>query len=82
MGAAVPYAIAAKFAHPHRPVIAMVGDGAIKTDPEVPPLPPHINLKQARNFVAMLVKGDAEAGSVIANTARQVLSRILPGRKE
>jgi pyruvate dehydrogenase (quinone) len=180
MGAAVPYAIAAKFAHPDRPVIAMVGDGAmqmsnmaelitvakywrrwsdprwivmvlnnedlnqvtweqrvmegdpkfeatqtlpnvpyhkfaeligfegiyvdepeavgpawdralaatrpvlleVKTDPEVPPLPPHISLKQARNFVAMLAKGDAEAGSIIANTARQVLSHILPGKKD
>jgi len=30
MGAAVPYAIAAKFAHPHRPVIAIVGDGAMQ----------------------------------------------------
>ena len=30
MGAAVPYAIAAKFAHPHRPVIALVGDGAMQ----------------------------------------------------
>src|SRR4029077_19434468 len=27
MGAGVPYALAAKFAHPHRPVIALVGDG-------------------------------------------------------
>ena len=30
MGAAVPYAIAAKFAHPTRPVIALVGDGAMQ----------------------------------------------------
>jgi pyruvate dehydrogenase (quinone) len=30
MGAAVPYAIAAKFAHPGRPVIALVGDGAMQ----------------------------------------------------
>src|SRR3569833_3744894 len=30
MGAAVPYAIAAKFAHPDRPVIAIVGDGAMQ----------------------------------------------------
>ena len=156
MGAAVPYAIAAKFAHPTRPVIASVGDGAMqmnnmaelitvakywhkwadprfivmvmnnedlnqvtweqrvmegnpkfeatqrlpdvpyhkfaeliglkgifcdnpdrvgaawdealaarvpvvlemKTDPEVPPLPPHINLTQAKAFTSMLVKGD------------------------
>jgi pyruvate dehydrogenase (quinone) len=30
MGAAVPYAIAAKFAHPARPVVALVGDGAMQ----------------------------------------------------
>ncbi len=30
MGAAVPYAIGAKFAHPNRPVIALVGDGAMQ----------------------------------------------------
>jgi len=30
MGAAVPYAIAAKFAHEKRPVIALVGDGAMQ----------------------------------------------------
>ncbi len=30
MGAAVPYAIAAKFAHPKRTVIALVGDGAMQ----------------------------------------------------
>jgi pyruvate dehydrogenase (quinone) len=30
MGAAVPYAIAAKFAHPGRSVIGMVGDGAMQ----------------------------------------------------
>jgi thiamine pyrophosphate-dependent acetolactate synthase large subunit-like protein len=42
MGAAVPYAIAAKLAHPDRPVALEV-----KTDPQVPPLPPHITLQQA-----------------------------------
>ena len=30
MGAAVPYAIAAKFAHPDRPAVALVGDGAMQ----------------------------------------------------
>jgi pyruvate dehydrogenase (quinone) len=30
MGAAVPYAIGAKFAYPDRPVIALVGDGAMQ----------------------------------------------------
>jgi pyruvate dehydrogenase (quinone) len=32
MGAAVPYAIGAKFAHPGRPVVALVGDGAMQMD--------------------------------------------------
>jgi len=30
MGSGVPYAIAAKFAHPDRPVVALVGDGAMQ----------------------------------------------------
>jgi pyruvate dehydrogenase (quinone) len=179
MGAAVPYALAAKFAHPDRPVIALVGDGAmqmnnmaelitvqkywktwsnprwivcvfnnedlnqvtweqrvmegdpkfvpsqqipnvpyhkfgeliglkgiyvddpdrmgaawdeafasdrpvvleVKTDPEVPPLPPHITIQEARNFVTTLAKGDEREGSMLKDTARQVLSSILPGAK-
>jgi len=178
MGAAVPYAIAAKFAWPARPVIAMVGDGAmqmsnmaelitvakywkqwadprwiclvlnnedlnqvtweqrvmegdpkftasqqipnvpyhrfaellgltglyvdsddkladawetalaakrpvvleVKTDPEVPPLPPHVTLTQARAFARTLMEGDPQQGSVIANTAKQVLATVLPGK--
>ncbi|WP_114809933.1 thiamine pyrophosphate-requiring protein [Paraburkholderia kururiensis] len=177
MGAAVPYAIAAKFAHPSRPVIALVGDGAmqmnnmaelitvskywqqwadprwicmvlnnedlnqvtweqrvmegdpkfdasqqvpnvpyhrfaeliglkgiyvsepdqiapaweealasnrpvvleVKSDPEVPPLPPHVTLEQARHFAHMLLKGDPREASVIAGTAKQVLASVLPG---
>jgi pyruvate dehydrogenase (quinone) len=177
MGAAVPYAIAAKFAHPDRPVIALVGDGAmqmnnmaelitvakywrewanprwvvcvfnnedlnqvtweqrvmegnpkfnatqqipnvayhrfaeliglqgiyvdqpeglasaweqalsadrpvvleVKTDPEVPPLPPHITLDQARKFMHMTLKGDPEEGRVLLNTAKELLSSLLPG---
>jgi len=179
MGAAVPYAIAAKFAYPERPVFALVGDGAMqmnnmaelitvakywrkwsnphwicgvfnnedlnqvtweqrvmegnpkfeasqdipnvpyhkfaeliglkgiyvddpgriaqaweealaadrpvviefKTDPEVPPLPPHITLKQAKAFASTLAKGDPAEGSVILNTARQVLATVIPGKE-
>jgi pyruvate dehydrogenase (quinone) len=180
MGAAVPYAIAAKFAYPGRPVIAMVGDGAmqmnnmaelitvskywkqwgdprwicmvlnnedlnqvtweqrvmngdpkfnasqqipnvpyhrfaellgltgiyvdkaeqladawetalaaqrpvvleVKCDPEVPPLPPHVTLPQAKAFARTLMEGDPKEGSVIANTARQVLGSVIPGGKD
>jgi pyruvate dehydrogenase (quinone) len=180
MGAAVPYAIAAKYAHPDRPVIALVGDGAmqmnnmaelitvskywrtwldhrwivcvfnnedlnqvtweqrvmegdpkfeasqdipdvpyhrfaeliglkgiyvdtpegvgpawdealaadrpvvlnIKTDPEVPPLPPHITFDQAIKFATALRKGDPAEGKVIAGAARQLVGALLPGGKE
>ncbi len=180
MGAAVPYAIAAKFAHPDRPVIALVGDGAmqmnnmaelitvakywkgwtnpswivcvfnnedlnqvtweqrvmngdpkfdasqqipnvpyhrfgellgfkgiyvddparlagawdealaadrpvvleVKTDPEVPPLPPHITLDQARHFAHTLLAGDPRETSVVKGTVRQVLSKVLPAETD
>ncbi len=52
-----------------------------KTDPDVPPLPPHITLKQAKAFASTLVKGDPDEGGVILNTARQVLASVLPGKE-
>jgi len=179
MGAAVPYAIAAKFAFPERPVVAIVGDGAmqmnnmaelimvakywkqwaspkwvcmvlnnsdlnqvtweqrvmegdpkfeasqdipsvpyhkfaeliglkgiyvdddekmgaawdeafasdrpvvleVKTDPNVPPLPPHITLAEAKAFASTLIKGDPEEGNILIDTAKQVLGAVLPGHK-
>ncbi|KAA2214176.1 thiamine pyrophosphate-requiring protein [Teichococcus oryzae] len=50
----------------------------VRTDPNVPPLPPHITLKQAQAFLSSMF-GEPELGSVLGNTARQVASRILPG---
>ncbi|MEF9897551.1 MAG: thiamine pyrophosphate-requiring protein [Pseudomonas sp.] len=179
MGAAVPYAIAAKFAFPQRPVIALVGDGAMqmnnmaelitvakywrqwqspkwicavfnnedlnqvtweqrvmegdpkfeasqnipdvpyhlfaisiglkgifvdreedvaaaweqalasevpvliefKTDPNVPPLPPHISLDQAKKFATTLLKGDPDQSGMLLQTAKQVLGAVLPHKK-
>ncbi len=180
MGAAVPYAIAAKVAHPDRPVIALVGDGAmqmnnmaelitvakyrhrwsnqtfvccvfnnedlnqvtweqrvmegnpkfeasqtipnvpyhkfaeliglkgiyvddpsqvgaawdealaspvpvvleVKTDPEVPPLPPFFTLDQVKSFMSMLGKGDPKERHLLVDTARQMLSAVLPGDRK
>jgi pyruvate dehydrogenase (quinone) len=179
MGAAVPYAIAAKIAHPDRAVIALVGDGAmqmnnmaelitvakywrewsnpkwvvcvfnnqdlnqvtweqrvmegdpkfeatqkipdvpyhrfgemiglrgiyvdspdrlasawtealasdrpvvleVKTDPEVPPLPPHITLKQAKAFASAIAAPDPNEAGMLMGTAKEVLSTLMPGRK-
>jgi pyruvate dehydrogenase (quinone) len=38
-------------------------------------------MEQARNFAAALSR-DPEKGSVILDTAKQVMSAVLPGRKE
>jgi hypothetical protein len=42
------------------------------TDPTVPMLPPHITVKQRKEFVTSLLKGDPEAGRII----KQVYSQL------
>jgi pyruvate dehydrogenase (quinone) len=44
------------------------------TDPEVPPLPPHIKLKQARALTSSLLKGDPAAGHLIAQAYRDMVA--------
>ena len=57
-----------------RPVVLEV-----KTDPEVPPLPPHITFEQAKHLTETLLKGDPHEGSIIKETAMQVLASLVPG---
>jgi pyruvate dehydrogenase (quinone) len=54
----------------------------VKTDPEVPPLPPHITLDQAKNFSIALAKGDPNEVGVIRGAARQLLETVLPGKQK
>ncbi len=175
MGPGVPYAIAAKFAHPERPVIALVGDGAFQmngmnelltikkyssrwrdprliilvlhnndlsqvtwemramegipkyeesqvlpdldyaayanlvglkgirvdhpdaigaawddalradrpvlidaiTDPNVPPLPPHVSLDEAKAMLSSLLKGDPDAGAIVRQSFRGKLEEFV-----
>ena len=51
----------------------------MKADPNVPPLPPHITLKDAKNFVTMMAD-EPELASVLKNSAKQVLAGLLPGK--
>jgi pyruvate dehydrogenase (quinone) len=48
----------------------------VKTDPEIAPLPPHISLKEARNFMFAMTKDD-DAAHVLKDTARQVVNAVL-----
>ena len=55
-----------------RPVIMNV-----YTDPNVPPLPPHIMAKDAKNFMTMIAS-EPELGSVVKNSIREVFAGVLP----
>ena len=50
-------------------------------DPNVAPLPPHISLEQAKNFVASILKGDAQALGFLKQVAKDVAAGYLPARK-
>ena len=54
----------------------------VKTDPEVPPLQPHIGFDQAYKFMRTMLKGDTGGSHHVVESARQVLSGILPGDSE
>ena len=41
------------------------------TDPEVPPLPPHITVEQARNYAYALFKGDPNLTRAVGQTVRE-----------
>lgn len=49
-----------------------------QTDPNVPPLPPHISFKQARLYMSTLLKGDPNEWGIIKQSAKQVMDRVLP----
>lgn len=46
------------------------------TDPSVPPLPPHITMKQAKAYLEALIKGDPDALHVIKESARQMWASV------
>jgi pyruvate dehydrogenase (quinone) len=60
------------FAAPKPVVIEFV------TDPNVPPLPPHISLKQARMFASSLLKERADAWDLIKQTYKEAVESYLP----
>jgi pyruvate dehydrogenase (quinone) len=47
------------------------------TDPEVPPLPPHIEFEQARNLAKALAKGDPARGQIVRQSLKGKLAEIV-----
>jgi pyruvate dehydrogenase (quinone) len=50
------------------------------TDPDVPPLPPHISLKNARAFMSTLRKGDPNELGIIKQSVKELVEEFLPHR--
>jgi pyruvate dehydrogenase (quinone) len=48
------------------------------TDPSVPPLPPHISLKQSKAFVSSLLKRDPNAWDMIKQTYKDAIESYIP----
>jgi len=53
----------------------------VLSDPNVPMLPPHISLKQAKAFGSAMIKGDTDAWSVIKQTYKDIIDDYFPEHK-
>ncbi|GAA4340184.1 thiamine pyrophosphate-requiring protein [Pigmentiphaga soli] len=51
------------------------------TDPDVPPLPPHVTLKQARAYMSALAHGDPDSKGIILAALRQTWDTLFPSGK-
>jgi pyruvate dehydrogenase (quinone) len=60
---------------------ALAADGPVLldvvTDPEVPPLPPHIRMEHAKGMASSLFHGDPEAARVVRQTMREKLKDFV-----
>ena len=49
----------------------------VVTDPEVPPLPPHIRMEHAKGMASALFHGDPEASRIVRQTMRDKIKEIV-----
>src|SRR5512133_2226099 len=49
----------------------------VVTDPEVPPLPPHIRMEHARGFARALLHGDPESGRIVRQSLREKVKDLV-----
>src|ERR671936_2239903 len=60
---------------------ALAADGPVVldvvTDPEVPPLPPHIRMEHAQGFARALFHGDAESGRIVRKSIREKVKDLV-----
>jgi pyruvate dehydrogenase (quinone) len=63
--------------HSDRPVIFE----AI-SDPDVPPLPPHVTLHQARNFTETILRGDPNTPGIVKQAIKGMVQSLIPHHAE
>lgn len=51
------------------------------TDPDVPPLPPHVKFEQAKSLMFALTKGDVDTFGVVERAFKGKLEEFLPHRR-
>ncbi|HEX2103268.1 MAG TPA: thiamine pyrophosphate-requiring protein [Solirubrobacteraceae bacterium] len=51
----------------------------VVTDPEVPPLPPHIRMEHAKGMASALLHGDPESGRIVRQSLREKLRDLVGG---
>jgi pyruvate dehydrogenase (quinone) len=49
----------------------------VVTDPEVPPLPPHIRLEHAQGFARALLHGDPASARMVRQSVREKLKDLV-----
>jgi pyruvate dehydrogenase (quinone) len=54
----------------------------IRCDPDVPPIPPHSTLAQAKATAAAILHGDENARGIVTQGVKQKVQQFLPGDKD
>jgi pyruvate dehydrogenase (quinone) len=54
----------------------------VRCDPNVPPIPPHATLEEAKAMAAALIHGDEDRAGVLRQGIKQKAQQYLPGRKD
>jgi pyruvate dehydrogenase (quinone) len=50
------------------------------TDPEVPPLPPHITVEQAKALMSAMMAGDPNTPEIVRQSFKQKVQEFIPGQ--
>ncbi len=54
----------------------------VRTDPSVPPIPPHATFEQAKDMVKAILGGDENARSVVVEGLKTKVQEFLPGSRD